>query len=233
MRLDKFIAQEFSLSREKASMLIKKGKVKINTKVIFKPSFEVGDKDDVELQESFIFVSRAGEKLYNFLGDIRLDGKKIIDVGSSTGGFSQVCLLLGACEVHCVDVGDNQLDISLRQDSRIKVFEKCDIRDFKKQCDYDLLVCDLSFISIEKIFMSLKSLSKEMILLFKPQFEVGRNVKRNKKGVVMDNIAIENALEFFKKYLLLQEYEILKECKSALKGKAGNEEFFFHIKRKD
>ncbi|MCE3036689.1 TlyA family RNA methyltransferase [Helicobacter sp. faydin-H20] len=233
MRLDKFIAQEFSLSREKASMLIKKGKVKINTKVIFKPSFEVGDKGDVELQERFIFVSRAGEKLYNFLGDIRLDGKKIIDVGSSTGGFSQVCLLLGACEVHCVDVGDNQLDISLRQDSRIKVFEKCDIRDFKKQYDYDLLVCDLSFISIEKIFMSLKSLSKEMILLFKPQFEVGRNVKRNKKGVVMDNIAIENALKSFKKYLLLQEYEILKECKSTLKGKAGNEEFFFHIKRKD
>lgn len=233
MRLDLFVSQKFNLSREKASVLIKKGKVFVNTMNILKPSYIVGDSDEVILEETPLFVSRAGEKLFGFLKDWDLRGQKILDVGSSTGGFTQVVLLLGASEVHCVDVGSNQLDESLRADSRVLVFEQCDIRDFQKQGDYDLLVCDLSFISIEKIFSYLKPHSKKMILLFKPQFEVGRGVKRNKKGVVVDNAQIQKALQNFRSYLVEQNCKILEEQKSIIKGKAGNEEYFFYIQQQD
>ncbi|CBG39829.1 23S rRNA (cytidine-2'-O)-methyltransferase TlyA [Helicobacter mustelae] len=237
MRLDVFLSQRFSLSREKSAALIKGGKVKMEGKILNKASFQVdGLEDFIELCELPRFVSRAGEKLYGFLQGWDLSGWCVLDVGASMGGFSQVALLLGAKEVHCVDVGRNQLSEVLRKDTRIEVYEECDIRDFLPRDGregYDLLLCDLSFIGIEKIFFALSKWSKNMVLLFKPQFEVGRNVKRNKKGVVCDQDAIMKALGDFRTYVDLQGYEIIREQKSILKGKAGNEEFFLFLQRRD
>lgn len=233
MRLDLFIAQQFDFSRQKAQDLIKKGRVLCNGNKIVKPAFDVDATMHIELAQERIFVSRAGEKLFDFLKNQRLDKKIILDVGSSTGGFAQVLLILGASEVHCVDVGNNQLDLSLRNDKKIKVFERCDIRDFQKQKDYDLLTCDVSFIRIENIFDCLKKLSNEMILLFKPQFEVGKDAKRNKKGVLVDEKLVLDSLEKFENYLQANQCKILKKAKSLLKGRAGNQEYFFHIKCND
>lgn len=233
MRLDLFISKNFGISRHKTQEMIKSGFVFCNQVQIKKPSYRINEDDEVILKERPRFVSRAGEKLFEFLKAERLEHKVVLDVGSSTGGFAQVLLLLGASEVHCVDVGKNQLDALLRNDGRIKVFEECDIRNFIKQKDYDLLTCDVSFIAIEKIFEVLKTMSKEMILLFKPQFEVGKGAKRNKKGVVVDKDLIGIALNHFQDYLLRQGFVILKNQKSALKGKMGNEEYFFHIRSKD
>lgn len=233
MRIDLFIAKHFNISRQKAQELIKNGCVLCNQKKIIKTSYDVGIDDNIELMQENLFVSRAAHKLFGFLKEERLDSKVILDVGSSTGGFTQVLLMLGAKEVHCVDVGSDQLDSTLRRDNRVRVFEKCDIRDFKKLCEYDFLTCDVSFISIEKIFDSLKMMSKEMILLFKPQFEVGKSAKRDKKGVLQDVQIVAKALENFEKYLIEAGYDILRYEKSKISGREGNEEYFFHIRCRD
>lgn len=233
MRIDLFIAKHFNLSRQKAQELIKNGCVLCNQKKIIKTSYDVGIDDNIKLMQENLFVSRAAHKLFGFLKEERLDGKVILDVGSSTGGFTQVLLMFGAKEVHCVDVGSDQLDSTLRRDNRVRVFEKCDIRDFEKSCEYDFLTCDVSFISIEKIFNSLKKMSKEMILLFKPQFEVGKSAKRDKKGVLQDVQIVAKALENFEKYLIEAGYDILRYEKSKIRGREGNEEYFFHIRCRD
>ncbi|WP_104696782.1 MULTISPECIES: 23S rRNA (cytidine-2'-O)-methyltransferase TlyA [unclassified Helicobacter] len=232
MRLDLFVSKKFDISRQKTQEMIKQGLVFCNQIQVTKPSHQVSQEDEIVLKEKPRFVSRAGEKLFGFLKGENFSYKVVLDVGSSTGGFAQVLLLLGVDEVHCVDVGKNQLSPLLRNDKRIKIFEECDIRHFIKQRDYDLLTCDVSFISIEKIFGILKTMSKEMILLFKPQFEVGKEVKRNKKGVVVDNELINIALKSFQNYLLEQGFLILRTQKSVLKGKEGNEEYFFHVRSK-
>ena len=237
MRLDSFIAQHFDLSRQKAQDLIKAGLVLCDGEVVSKASFEVRESAHLELLSRPKFVSRAGEKLSGFLGDYDLEGRVALDVGSSTGGFAQVLLERGAKEVHCVDVGSHQLDRILREDSRVRVFEQCDIREFAG-CEgsypqYDFLSCDVSFISVRNIFEVLAGLSKEMVLLIKPQFEVGRGVKRDKKGVVQDGGAILEALENLEGYFATQGYALLKKEKSILKGRAGNEEYFMHLRYRD
>ena len=229
MRLDCFVADRFGVSRQKARDMILQQEILVNEKVQ-KPSYMIKKEDFVKLIEAKRFVSRAGDKLWLFLNKWNLSQKKVLDVGSSTGGFAQVLLDLGAEEVHCVDVGRDQLHQSLRENPRIRVFEQCDIREFNAPCFYDLLTCDLSFISIEKIFDALKRYSNEMILLFKPQFEVGRGIKRNKKGVVLDQLAILKALDQFEEFLCFEKFTILKKEKSCIKGRMGNVEYFFHIR---
>ncbi|MDO7252704.1 TlyA family RNA methyltransferase [Helicobacter cappadocius] len=236
MRLDIYLAKNnYCKSREKAKELICNGKVKINGSVINKPSFEIIEfiENIVEIDMDEYLVSRAGRKLsgYFFANHIDCDGKKVLDVGSSTGGFAQVLLNFGAIEVVCVDVGCNQLDNALRNNSKIRLFEECDIRDFSLEEKFDLLVCDVSFISLSKILDYLCVFSDELILLFKPQFEVGVGVKRNKKGVIMDKDAIRKRIDQFSTELYAKSLKILNIEKSLLKGKEGNEEFFIHVKK--
>ncbi len=152
-------------------------------------------------------------------------------MGASKGGFSEVALLKGAKKVLCVDVGKMQLDEKLKQDKRIECYEECDIRGFKTPETIDLTLCDVSFISLYCILEAILPLSDEFLALFKPQFEVGRATKRNKKGVVVDKKAILNALENFKNHLKTKDFQILKIQESLVKGKNGNVEFFIHFKR--
>ncbi|GAA8994870.1 TlyA family rRNA (cytidine-2'-O)-methyltransferase [Helicobacter pylori] len=234
MRLDyALFNQHLVNSREKAKALVLKNQVLVNKMVVSKPSFMVKESDKIELIAEKLFVSRAGEKLAAFLETHFVDFKKkvVLDVGASKGGFSEVALLKGAKKVLCVDVGKMQLDESLKQDKRIECYEECDIRGFKTPEKIDLALCDVSFISLYCILEAILPLSDEFLTLFKPQFEVGRVTKRNKKGVVVDKEAILNALENFKNHLKTKDFQILKIQESLVKGKNGNVEFFIHFKR--
>ncbi|AHN38727.1 23S rRNA (cytidine-2'-O)-methyltransferase TlyA [Helicobacter pylori] len=234
MRLDHALFNQHLVnSREKAKALVLKNQVLVNKMVVSKPSFMVREGDKIEFIATNLFVSRAGEKLAAFLETHFVDfkGKVVLDVGASKGGFSEVALLKGAKKVLCVDVGKMQLDESLKQDKRIECYEECDIRGFKTPEKIDLTLCDVSFISLYCILEAILPLSDEFLALFKPQFEVGRATKRNKKGVVVDKKAILNALENFKNHLKTKDFQILKIQESLVKGKNGNAEFFIHFKR--
>jgi len=232
MRLDEYLVKKGLVdSRNKAKELIKNKKVKVDGEIITKPSFKI-EKGEVEILEK-VYVSRAAWKLKNYLEkyNISFEGKSVLDVGSSTGGFSEVALEREAKKIVCVDVGDNQLHPKIRENSKVEVYENTDIRDFKYDNKFDILVSDVSFISLLKIFDKLKSFSDEMILLFKPQFEVGKEAKRDKKGVVIDKEAIKKARNKFEKEIS-KEFEIIRSEESSIKGKEGNIEYIYHLRRK-
>ncbi|WP_414146413.1 TlyA family RNA methyltransferase [Helicobacter sp.] len=233
MRLDlACVKLKIAPTRNKAHALIKKGRVCVNGIPCVKNAYVLGLKDKITKLESKMFVSRAGEKLHCFLRAnpiFDFKGKNALDIGASTGGFCEVLLEKGVESVVCVDVGSNQLHSSLREDKRVKSYENTDIREFaaahKKR--FDIVVCDVSFIGLKEILDSIIALSKDkVILLFKPQFEVGRGVKRNKKGVVQDKMAVQAALEGMLEMLRSRGFEILKCGESEITGKEGNVEFF-------
>ncbi|PAF52766.1 TlyA family RNA methyltransferase [Helicobacter sp. 13S00477-4] len=236
MRLDNYLVEaKYCKSREKAKMLILEGKVSLGDRLILKPSFElpIDLQDFLVVDKSELFVSRGAQKLLGYLQTNQIDclDKHVLDVGSSTGGFAQVLLEKGARKVTCVDVGKDQLDLDLRRNPKIRLFEQCDIRDFFSQEIFDFIVCDISFISLSKILDALVRLGNEFILLFKPQFEVGRDVKRNKKGVIFDKLAIKTRLDNFLNELENKKLKVFDVKKSVLKGKEGNEEFFIYAKK--
>ena len=233
MRLDEYLVKKDIVdSRNKAKELIKNSKIKVDGEIIKKPSFNV-ESPKIEILQK-IYVSRAAWKLKSYLEKYNIDfnEKSVIDVGSSTGGFSEVALEKGARKIVCVDVGSNQLHSKIRENKKVEVFENTDIRDFKTKEKFDILVSDVSFISLIKIFNKLNELSDEMILLFKPQFEVGREAKRDKRGVVIDKEAIKKAQINFENKIKEYNWEILKKEISQLKGKEGNIEYIYHLRRK-
>ena len=236
MRLDLYLTQTFNIqSRNKALELIKSDKVKIDGAIISKPSFNVEQNHKVEILEDDFYVSRAAYKLKYFLQELKhfeLKNKNALDIGSSTGGFTQILLEFDIKKVVCVDVGSNQLHEKIKKDNRIEFFENCDIRDFKSDISFDIVTCDVSFISILKIIDSINSLDfKNIIILFKPQFEVGTGVKRDKKGVVKDKNAILKAKENFLSKAFSLNWKLNYNSISKLVGKDGNEEEFFYFSK--
>lgn len=234
MRLDKYLFEkEFVYSRNKASEIIKSSCVFVENKLITKPSFDVADGVSIKI-ESEVYVSRAAWKLKYFLEDIgfEIKDKYCLDVGSSTGGFTEVLLENGAKKVTCIDVGSNQLHKSLRNRYDVLVYENMDIRDFDTSKQYDLVVCDVSFISISKIIDTIALLAKkDIILLFKPQFEVGRNAKRTSKGVLKNKKDIDNAFLEFEYNLNDNNLKIIIKKESQICGKEGNIEQFYFINK--
>lgn len=234
MRLDIYLYKNFlAQSRQKAQELIRSGWVYLNKKQCTKSSYDVQEDDEIYIQEGYQWVSRAGEKLEGFLSqsNIEVKDKRVLDIGSSTGGFSEVLLFYGAKQIVCVDVGDNQLHPKLRNHSKIVFFENTDIREFESG-GFELIVCDVSFISLRLIVSKIYELcQKEVVLLFKPQFEVGKEIKRNKKGVILDPLVSTKALQDFLNFLKSMGFKICQVQKSVLKGKNGNEEFFIHIQK--
>ncbi|RBQ31285.1 TlyA family rRNA (cytidine-2'-O)-methyltransferase [Arcobacter sp. FW59] len=235
MRLDLYLTQNFNIqSRNKACELIKSNKVKCNDKIITKPSYIVISNDIIELLEEDFYVSRAAYKLKYFLDDLKLDlkDKIALDIGSSTGGFTQILLENQVKKVLCVDVGSNQLHERIKEDKKIEFFENCDIRNFQSDICFDIVTCDVSFISILNIINAINSLQfKEIIILFKPQFEVGTNVKRDKKGVVKDIQAIKKAKDDFLAVAFNLNWKLKTNNISKLQGKEGNEEEFFYFSK--
>ncbi|RXJ95751.1 TlyA family rRNA (cytidine-2'-O)-methyltransferase [Arcobacter sp. AHV-9/2010] len=237
MRLDLYLTKHFNIqSRNKALEIINSNKVKIDGKIVSKASFLVDEKMKIELLEEDFYVSRAAYKLKYFLdelkNEINLKDKIALDIGSSTGGFTQILLEFDIKKVVCVDVGTNQLHERVKKDKRIEFFENCDIRDFKSDICFDIVTCDVSFISILKIIDSINSLDfKNIIILFKPQFEVGTLIKRDKKGVVKDKNAILKAKENFLSKAFSLNWKLNYNSISKLVGKDGNEEEFFYFSK--
>ncbi len=236
MRLDKFLFQKgITKSRNIASELIKSGLVKVNEKVVKKPSFDIDEDDRLEILKSENCVSRAAKKLNGFLTeDEFIKNSVCLDVGASKGGFTQVLLEKGAKKVYALDVGSSQLDEELKRDPKVVNLEKTDIRDFKIDKKFDIVTCDVSFISLEKIILDLDRVSKrDLIILFKPQFEVGKDVKRDKKGVVLDKEAIKEAMDKFEKRAISLGWKLYKKEESKVRGKEGNVEYFYHFKKEE
>ena len=235
MRLDNYLVEKgFIESRNKAQQIIKEALVSVNDKLVKKPSFKIEEGDEVSVQEHKSYVSRAAYKLLYFLEELSLDvrEKRALDIGSSTGGFTQVLLERGVESVACVDVGVNQLHHSLRHNPKVSVYENCDIRAFESEEKFDLIVSDVAFISLHYILDSVERLaSDDIILLFKPQFEVGREVKRDKHGVVQDKKAIERAMQRFEDAAALKGWSLVKKSPSKLTGKEGNLEYCYYFKK--
>ncbi len=233
MRLDIYLTKHNNIqSRNKSSELIKLQKVTVNGKIVTKPSFKVEEGMEVSINEDEFFVSRAAYKLKYFLEEFNIDikGADALDIGSSTGGFTQIALQNGVKSITCVDVGSNQLHESLKSDERITVQENTDIRSFHPNKKYDLVTCDVSFISILNILDDIARLaSSRIIILYKPQFEVGREVKRDSAGVVLDQKAIELCREEFLSKTGQYAWKLLHNKQSALAGKSGNVEELFYF----
>jgi len=234
-RLDILLCDKgFVETRSKAKQLIKGEYVFINGRMCKKSGFLVDENDNVEVLDSpFIYVGRGGVKLKRAVDFFKIDlrGKTCLDIGSSTGGFSDCMLKEGAAYVYCVDVGSGQLHKSLRDDSRIFVFEDTDVRDFKTDVRFDFVSVDVSFISIRlilpELFRLLKS-SGEAVVLIKPQFEVGPGVV--KKGIVKDKEKIDGVLKSIKAFCEDAGFEVLGIIRSPIEGKDGNVEYLMHLK---
>jgi 23S rRNA (cytidine1920-2'-O)/16S rRNA (cytidine1409-2'-O)-methyltransferase len=236
MRLDNYLFQNsYAQSRNKAQELIKSKQVLIDGKIITKPSFDVDDESKIEVLNKKQYVSRAGYKLKTYLSeqnDVTIKEKNCLDIGSSTGGFVQVLLEEGAKSVVAVDVGSEQLHESLKKSENLKIFENTDIRNFEYNDKFDIVTCDVSFIGVEYILDAIDRFAKEyIIILFKPQFEVGNGVKRDKKGVIKDNFAIKKAKERFEA-IAQQRWDMIDSKESHLKGKEGNIETFYCFKQR-
>jgi 23S rRNA (cytidine1920-2'-O)/16S rRNA (cytidine1409-2'-O)-methyltransferase len=230
LRLDNYLVKEgFVESRNKAQELIKSKKVFVNDKIITKSSFKI-DTQSVKILSDTLYVSRAALKLKSFLPllPFTCKGMRALDIGSSTGGFTEVLLEEGVLHVDAVDVGSNQLHVRLKEDSRVSSFEQMDIRKFESQRAYDLLTSDVSFISLSHILDDVERLSKEwIILLFKPQFEVGREVKRDNNGVVKDEKAITKAMMSFEDSCSIKGWKLIAKEEAHIRGKEGNIEYCY------
>ncbi len=233
MRLDKYITKEFNIqSRNKAQELIKLKKVLVNDKIVSRSSFIVQGDETVKINNKDYFVSRAAYKLKYFLDDnnINVENTNALDIGSSTGGFTQILLKYNVHTVTCVDVGTNQLHPLIKDDKRIIIRENTDIRNFKSNNYFDLITCDVSFISILKILNDINRLSSsKIIILYKPQFEVGRNIKRDSHGVVLDTDAMNSARDEIIKETKKLKWKLLLSQESKLAGKSGNIEELFYF----
>ncbi len=232
MRLDKYLVEEsYFQSRNRANEAIKSKKVKVDGKVA-KASTPINETSFIEVENEKFYVSRAGRKLESFLDEYLIDlkDKIALDIGSSTGGFAQIVLERGVESLACVDVGKNQLHISIRQNRRVSIYEKRDIRVFQSDKSFTLITCDVSFISILKIIEDIDKLAQidtDIIILYKPQFEVGKDVKRDNRGVVQDADAIARRKEEFEAKAIELHWILKEQAPSKLKGKEGNLEYLY------
>lgn len=234
MRLDKYLVDEgYFESRNRANDAIKTGLVTLDGKKA-KASAKVDENSVVDVENTKFYVSRAARKLEDFLAQCSVDmkGKRALDIGSSTGGFAQIVLENNVASLTCVDVGSEQLHISLRENVKIILHENTDIRDFEIEKGFELITCDVSFISILKINDDIDRLSKsgtDIIILYKPQFEVGKDVKRDSKGVVQDLDAIARRKEEFEAEAVKLGWDEKYQTESKVQGKEGNQEYLYHF----
>ncbi len=235
LRLDiELNARGLVQSRSQAENWIKLGKVLVDGKVVTKSGYFVSPTSVITLATAEQYVSRAGLKLASVANQLRVNfkDKVVLDVGSSTGGFTDYALQHGAKKVFAVDVGTNQLHPSLRGDERIELHEKTDIRDFQPSTNIDIVVIDVSFISLREILPHIESISgpkTEVLAMLKPQFEAGRG--QTNKGVVKNNTVRRTIIADFE--LWVQEYfKIVNKRDSDVAGQKGNVERFYLLKKR-
>jgi 23S rRNA (cytidine1920-2'-O)/16S rRNA (cytidine1409-2'-O)-methyltransferase len=227
----------FAETRAKAQALIMAGKVTSGPVRIDKPGTLVAPDAPLEVAASSKFVSRGGDKLEHALAhfaELGLDvaGKRCLDVGASTGGFTDCLLQRGAAHVVAVDVGHGQLADKLRTDARVTVRERTNARDLTR-ADFverlDLVVVDASFIGIGKLIGPIASLldpGKDLVALVKPQFEAGREAASRGRGVIRDPETRSEAIDAARQAIRAAGFDVVSEVDSAVSGPKGNVERF-------
>ena len=240
-RIDKeMVARNLVPSRSKAQELIKSKLVVCRGQVVEKMNLLVSDDDDITILENdkLKYVSRGGLKLEEAIKKFHLDFKnlKIMDIGSSTGGFCDCALQHGVASIIAVDVGTNLLHESLRNNKLIDLHEKTNFKDLDSKYfrDLDAIVCDVSFISLKQIIDKIVSenIKIDIICLIKPQFECGREIATKYKGIILNrdiHIAIINSL---KAYFNERGFFIKNLTPSPIRGGDGNIEYLTFISNK-
>lgn len=229
-RLDVYLAnKKLVQSRSQAESLIRLGKVKVDGQVVSKPGFLVSEHHQVQLAAGEQYVGRAGLKLASVATALNLDfaGKTVLDVGSSTGGFTDYALQHGAKKVFAVDVGTEQLHPSLRRDKRIELHEKTDIRDFTPSAPVDIVVMDVSFISLREILPHIASIARPdtlIVAMLKPQFEAGK--EQVNKGVIKNDSVRRQILKDFEAWTKHYFVTIDKRDSEVAGGKGNRERFY-------
>ncbi|MGL4950327.1 MAG: TlyA family RNA methyltransferase [Mycoplasma sp.] len=240
MRLDLYLVNEkLASTRNEAMKLIKNGYVLVNDIVINKNSFDITNQS-VSVIDKLKYVSRAGEKLEFALDEFGIDvnGFVVLDIGTSTGGFADVCLQRNIDSIFCTDVGTDQIHKKIKSNKKVTNIENCNVKDLNKSIitkTIDLVISDLSFISSKYMFDALKNISLKnganIISLIKPQFELGKVVANNSKGIISDkkmhDQAIANVCSFAKE----NNFKIMKIIESPIVGaKKKNKEFLIWCK---
>lgn len=246
-RLDKYLVDlGYFETKSKASSAILAGHVKINDEYITKAGFQISPDKEYEIEvKSMPYVSRGGFKLKKALDTfpVKISGRICFDAGASTGGFTDCLLQNGAEFVYAVDVGYGQLDWKIRADKRVKTIERtnlkiCAFSDIYSENEQpaDLLVSDLSFISLTKVLENLKSLLKpdfhEMICLIKPQFEAGKE-KVEKGGVVRSKNTHQEVITNVVNFAISLGYSVKGLTFSSIKGPSGNIEYLVWLSTKE
>ena len=240
-RLDVYLVEQGMVpSRSKAKALVSSGSVTINGVVATKVSASVQRGDEVRVdQESPLlrYVSRGGLKLEGAIDafGVNLDGMRVLDIGSSTGGFTDCALQHGAAEVVSVDVGTDCMNAQLAADPRVRLYEQTDIRTAPDECfgDIDLVVCDASFISLKAILPVLKRLDGRFlaVMLIKPQFECGAAIAKKCKGVITDEAVRQKVVREVVACAEEQGLTVLQIIDSPILGGDGNREFLMYAIR--
>ncbi len=218
-------------SRAKAQALIMAGKVEVEGKTIIKSGTPVTEDATITILKPPPFVSRGGIKLDHALDHFQLDvsARVVVDIGASTGGFTDCLLKRGASRVYAIDVGYGQLDYRLRQDTRVVAMERVNARyPISLPEKVDLATMDLSFISVEKVIPSVAKLLKDggyLLVLIKPQFEARRE-EVGKRGVIKQPIVHARVLGRFITWLTEHSFRLGGLVASPILGDAGNKEFF-------
>lgn len=219
-------------TRSQAESWIKLGKVVVDGHVITKPGHFVSEQSILELRTDERYVSRAGLKLASVartLG-VTFDDAIVLDVGSSTGGFTDYALQHGARMVYAVDVGTDQLHPSLHGHDRIELHEKTDIRDFYPSATPDIVVMDVSFISLREILPHIARIAgdkTQIVAMLKPQFEAGR--QQINKGIIKNDTVRRQILRDFESWTK-QYFSIIDKADSEVAGSKGNRERFYLLR---
>ena len=235
IRLDNLLVDRKMVeSRSQAESYIKLGKITVDGVKRTKPGFFVDVDSELKILQQVQYVSRAGLKLESVAKKMRIDfrNKTVLDVGSSTGGFTDYSLKNGANKVISVDVGTDQLHPKLRLNKKVELHEKTDIRNFKTDQKIDVVVIDVSFISIKEILPSVVNLSNKntkIVAMVKPQFEAGRNGTVN--GVVKNNSYRRKILQDFENWCRSNNLYIENKRDSEVKGTKGNQERFYILRK--
>ncbi len=237
-RLDRLMVKKGLVeSREKARALIMTGRVLVNSRRIDKPSAMIDEALDITIKGKVShFVSRGGEKLEEALRrfSLKVEGKTALDVGASTGGFTDCLLQWGAKRVYTLDVGYGQLAWKLRTDARVIPIERQNVRYVKEETipeKVDLVTIDVSFISLKKVIPAVLPLLNrpgEMVCLIKPQFEVEKG-EVGKKGVVKDPQKHQRVVEEISAFAPELNLFVNGIIESPILGQEGNKEFFIYL----
>ena len=240
MRLDQYLVKNGQFeSRSRAKEAIKSGRVKVDGNRVTKSGFKVGEFAEVTAKAVHPYVSRGGLKLAGALKTFGLNpsGKTCLDVGASTGGFTDVLLRGGAAHVYAVDVGQGQLHDSLQNRDDVTMMEQTDARDLTPDMfsrGLDMIVCDASFISLAKLLgpaLAIPKAGAQLITLVKPQFEVGKDAV-GKGGIVTSEVDALQALSDVSAWVSTQGWHVEDTTESPIKGGSrggqGNKEFLLY-----